>query len=1012
MRLRGSVLIVVLGLLAILAVVGVTFVTMSSLDHSTATNFALETQFMLAADGAIDYASHHMVQDVWQYDPIKKKWGIGTNKIASQTGPNTPLLLPMRNSGNRTNHLRGVNNGLVRCEPYDYPGLDVTHTIDTVTTGGSAPDPWLATPWEGSEKTFNPPFYSYQHSTYNPGANGPYGIANWLNPTIFPLDNPNNLGIPTGNVADVYTPANGVWIPDISFPFEGGIIRVSITVIDHNGMINVNAHGNVGASSNLAGARGQGYFLSDVNPNVFLTGNPFDDNLLENRTGGTFKPGNANQLETLSENPDPKLGGDRPFTLDEEFELRRLAGTAWTSRLETIVPTLLAPASSYSALLLEKRMGITTFGWTAEVRGDGISPYPGNESPVVHSSPDNYRSIGGTVGGNSDSRSALYNKNLEYSLRKVDVNLDDVEVVHRAMIDGAALASTDNAAKQFCANLHAFRQATKEARHGFESVTIGGGYEATGNITSMGTKYVGAARQPIFSRLKATKNAKSCWVVEVEIYNPWKGDCVGFDTLTTGAMTITASLGSGFTLAPSPDTTGTDSTNGFPASMKQHIMHKAKFTSTPSTGSFNTAFKGFRLDLPNVDTKTVPLDEIGLMNGSDNISIGALEMYRPIKVVQDKRGNDDPVGEAVDVLYMGGWKAGSLGGGFNAIPDEMPSVKIPIRFPRSVPADYYQASYTKISGSLPPRAVMSGGPFRAIARLGDLNQVLWWTYAAPTGNYWWDKPWTTRVTKIATSAQMEETLPLKFNWKDTSEPNPLIPTTISRMYAANVLTAGGPWIDKLDNDGDGSRDDDTTSGYTKPDVGKYGKGGRFAGPELRVAGKINLNTARSATLRALEKGIIDNATGTTDDVIAKAVKEFRTQKKPILTPVQLLSSTTAAGAKALKPVTTDPDVVGVIEQRDYHWTRMSNIVTVRSDTFSIYGTVQFVDPVIYAMAGTDPTKRNQAVKRSRRFWALVDRSPALAFTPFGEAENPAPPGFGIAPNLFLHPRVVNFQWLD
>jgi len=68
MKPSGSVLIVVLGLLAILALIGITFITMSNLDRRTATNFALQSQFMLAADGAVDYVCHHLVQDAWAYD--------------------------------------------------------------------------------------------------------------------------------------------------------------------------------------------------------------------------------------------------------------------------------------------------------------------------------------------------------------------------------------------------------------------------------------------------------------------------------------------------------------------------------------------------------------------------------------------------------------------------------------------------------------------------------------------------------------------------------------------------------------------------------------------------------------------------------------------------------------------------------------------------------------------------------------------------------------------------------
>lgn len=79
MRSPGSVLIMVLGLLAVLAVVGITFVTMTNIDRRTAANFALQSQFMLAGDAAVDYVCHHLVQDLWYYD-------LSTQRYAYQAG--------------------------------------------------------------------------------------------------------------------------------------------------------------------------------------------------------------------------------------------------------------------------------------------------------------------------------------------------------------------------------------------------------------------------------------------------------------------------------------------------------------------------------------------------------------------------------------------------------------------------------------------------------------------------------------------------------------------------------------------------------------------------------------------------------------------------------------------------------------------------------------------------------------------------------------------------------------
>jgi hypothetical protein len=100
--------------------------------------------------------------------------------------------------------------------------------------------------------------------------------------------------------------------------------------------------------------------------------------------------------------------------------------------------------------------------------------------------------------------------------------------------------------------------------------------------------------------------------------------------------------------------------------------------------------------------------------------------------------------------------------------------------------------------------------------------------------------------------------------------------------------------------------------------------------------------------------------------------------RPMRTPAQILNSVAPYAG---------PETKGYLEKRDWVFNRISNIATIRSDTFSVYGTVQLV------ISGTTAT-----VARTRRFWALLDRSVALAYAPGN-------------PN-FMHPRLMNFQWLD
>lgn len=87
---------------------------------------------------------------------------------------------------------------------------------------------------------------------------------------------------------------------------------------------------------------------------------------------------------------------------------------------------------------------------------------------------------------------------------------------------------------------------------------------------------------------------------------------------------------------------------------------------------------------------------------------------------------------------------------------------------------------------------------------------------------------------------------------------------------------------------------------------------------------------------------------------------------------------------------------GTVEKRDLPYTLISNVATVRSDTFSIYGTIE------YGLISRPSNVAEFKVMRRRRFWALVDRSPCLAYPPgqLGGDEN------------FIRPRILNFQWLD
>ncbi|GAG96115.1 unnamed protein product, partial [marine sediment metagenome] len=255
-------------------------------------------------------------------------------------------------------------------------------------------------------------------------------------------------------------------------------------------------------------------------------------------------------------------------------------------------------------------------------------------------------------------------------------------------------------------------------------------------------------------------------------------------------------------------------------------------------------------------------------------------------------------------IYVTAWKP----------PGEPPGTPIAVSLPNCI---------TDGATALPVRAP-AGSDYKAFPRVGDLNQVLRFQPAKDT---WWAEPWIVTVSEANPATEPT----VKFDWMKDID-NLDFAASTAAAYAANVLCVGGPWNDGLDNDGDEQTDFADTG---KPDAGRTG------GPEFRVAGKINLNTAIPDTLAAL-------------DISEPA--------KPIKSPAEVIASAATPSG---------------IEARDEPFTRISNIATVRSDVFSVYGTVQIVDPTVK----TSGVITDDGIVRSRRFWALVDRSPSLAYPP-------------------------------
>jgi len=1023
MKPRGSVLIVVLGLLAILSVIGITFVTMSNLDRRTATNFAVQSQFMLAADGAVDYVCHHLAQDLWAYNTMDspEEPDVSIERHAYYPYPGRLL-----SDHNKPTVLQTENVGLLRNEPFDYPDDKY--------------DPWLSSPIDNAGSATGHLSYGYQTAgrsadfpfLYPVYGVGPYGLSDWGTDTDPDL-RPNNLGFPKGDGSvPPYTASfgqgHGVWIPDLSFPFQTGLIRVSVTVLDHGGMVNVNAHGNPGD-----GGR-EGYYISDVDPSPVFDIPPEDGGITSEFIGpggeapGPWKsgtaPGNEAQKQVVIENP--ARYGDRPFSLAEELELRRLTGTYYTSRLEQLVPIqgFQRDPDFSSNAGASMRCNLTTVGWTAELRPN-YNPEQGEEFDFI---------------GNREG----------YDRRKVDLNLDHSEQIKGA-IDELGIFSNDAHRNQFVANICAFRDGQEIAEEDAQAPPLlrnyGGKTEEHHRITEKG-----ASRQPVFSEIEAEFTEQweedtdgdgapdttyRRWIITVEVFNPWRRLYLKAprEGLPLENMTVEIQLGNAVVENSSEDL---QSANGEKWLLWKHSAEPLMWTikqTINKVGELSVEDKKLSNAVEAINLQYH--DSYGFSTEGNAITIDRIDSEYIDQAGRDEDGNPLAQGspphtiergvvveggeDETDVLTVYIFQPEPLPGPEGesqhrwyegAAPDTAPDDAVPIRFPRSVKLDLYehtrpediqvgeQAMENIPQGGLPPEWLEGfsdngttdntddDAGFRAFPRLGDLNQIL-----CPTEeeDFW---PWVPRVA----AKRGEEEKDIKFSWSSL--------TDADALAAANVFTPGGPWNDRIDNDGDGFADADLPdvnefrgedTGRDFSEQGDVDMGGRFGGSEIRVAGKINLNTASRKVLEALGQSFGINGLYQTVETLRNA--------GPIASPAEIINEQRLQGTGAPAPSCTEP-ADGWVEQQDLPYTLLSNIVTVRSDTFSIYGTVQYID----TQAMHEASKNNDiegckaAVRRSRRFWALVDRSPCLC-------QNPTPAGSMVVSD-FIRPRILNFQWLD
>ncbi len=161
---------------------------------------------------------------------------------------------------------------------------------------------------------------------------------------------------------------------------------------------------------------------------------------------------------------------------------------------------------------------------------------------------------------------------------------------------------------------------------------------------------------------------------------------------------------------------------------------------------------------------------------------------------------------------------------------------------------------------------------------------------------------------------------------------------IDYLNLLEYITITDPSMDNIDNDGDSSKDSADTGSQT----------GDFDGPEYRIPGLINVNTAPTEVLASLP----DGSGGTLGSTIAT---EISGGSKPYESIGDLIDK--VDGANGI----TDTSAT-------YKWDEekrlraISNLITTRSNVFTVYVTAQITD------------EGQTSVFAEKRILAIVDRS--------------------------------------
>ncbi|NLH17967.1 MAG: hypothetical protein GX455_15435 [Phycisphaerae bacterium] len=205
-----------------------------------------------------------------------------------------------------------------------------------------------------------------------------------------------------------------------------------------------------------------------------------------------------------------------------------------------------------------------------------------------------------------------------------------------------------------------------------------------------------------------------------------------------------------------------------------------------------------------------------------------------------------------------------------------------------------------------------------------------------------------------------------------------------------ILTLGSEWISADDPNaithfmGLASNEGDVrTDIVSAPEVLRYV--GFLNRPAGNLPGRININTASWEVIRAAIPPRTDFVKTGEDpqqfaDNLAKAIVRVGSPS-PFTSIADLFDTTKNSAIASLltkwkdDPADNvgDPSMTDDIEERDWILSRMSNIFTVRSDTFTAYIAIRIGTPRV-AINATDPSKTVVDVDADRHYIAIFDRS--------------------------------------